>query len=110
MLPGRILVGWQNLASRRDAARGSYLTGEGRAGERRAGRSNLSFCDRPTSAEERSCQIPGGRRRQQTAAAACGLDSPPSTPSDPPISMSAAMPAAAVAAARVQSCWTWQPS
>jgi hypothetical protein len=77
------------------------LTGEGRAGERRAQRSRSSFCDRTTSAEERSCQIPGGRRRQRTAAAACGLDAPPSTPSDPPISMSAAMPAAAVAAARV---------
>ena len=90
------------LASKRDAAPSlSYLTEGALLAERRAGSSKSSFCDRTTSAEERSCQIPGGRRRQRTAAAACGLDAPPSTPSDPPISMSAAMPAAAVAAARV---------
>ena len=36
-------VGLQSLASKRDAARRSYLTGEGRAGERRAARSKFIF-------------------------------------------------------------------
>ena len=56
---------------------------------------------RATSSTPPLSPLPGGRRRQPTAAAACGLDAPLSTPSDPPVIMSAAMPAAAVAAARV---------
>ena len=59
---------------------------------------------RATSSTPPLSPLPGGRRRQPTAAAACGLDAPLSTPSDPPVIMRTAglptaMPAAKVAAA-----------